>query len=382
MRVGAGSYNPLMPPFRIASDFQPAGDQPEAIRQLAEGVEAGEESLTLLGATGTGKTFTIAHVVEAIQRPTLVIAPNKSLGAQLANEFREVFPDNAVEYFVSYYDYYQPEAYIPTTDTYIEKDSSVNDEIERLRHAATAALLSRRDVLIVASVSCIYGLGSPEEYEGQILRPFKGTEIPLEFAMQRLVDIQYQRNQVSRARGTFRVKGDTLEVFPPYEQIGTRIEWWGDTIQRVTQFDPLTGEIVGELTETTVFPASHYVASDDRMKRALLTIEEELHQRLAELNDQGKLLEAERLRMRTSYDLEMMREVGFCSGIENYSRHIDGRSARHRAVHAARLLPRRLPGRDRRVARDGAAAARHVRGRPVAQVDARRARVPTAERHR
>jgi excinuclease ABC subunit B len=316
-----------MPPFRIASDFQPAGDQPEAIRQLTEGVEAGEESLTLLGATGTGKTFTIAHVVEAIQRPTLVIAPNKSLGAQLANEFREVFPDNAVEYFVSYYDYYQPEAYIPTTDTYIEKDSSVNDEIERLRHAATAALLSRRDVLIVASVSCIYGLGSPEEYEGQILRPYKGTEIPLEFAMQRLVDIQYQRNQVSRARGTFRVTGDTLEVFPPYEQIGTRIEWWGDTIQRVTQFDPLTGEIVGELTETTVFPASHYVASDDRMKRALLTIEEELHQRLAELNDQGKLLEAERLRMRTSYDLEMMREVGFCSGIENYSRHIDGRSA-------------------------------------------------------
>ena len=314
-----------MPPFRIASDFQPAGDQPEAIRQLSEGVEAGEESLTLLGATGTGKTFTIAHVVEAIQRPTLVIAPNKSLGAQLANEFREVFPDNAVEYFVSYYDYYQPEAYIPTTDTYIEKDSSVNDEIERLRHAATAALLSRRDVLIVASVSCIYGLGSPEEYEGQILRPYKGTEIPLEFAMQRLVDIQYQRNQVSRARGTFRVTGDTLEVFPPYEQIGTRIEWWGDTIQRVTQFDPLTGEIVGELTETTVFPASHYVASDDRMKRALGTIEEELHQRLAELNDQGKLLEAERLRMRTSYDLEMMREVGFCSGIENYSRHIDGR---------------------------------------------------------
>ena len=266
-----------MPPFRIASDFQPAGDQPEAIEQLTEGVEAGEESLTLLGATGTGKTFTIAHVVEAIQRPTLVIAPNKSLGAQLANEFREVFPDNAVEYFVSYYDYYQPEAYIPTTDTYIEKDSSVNDEIERLRHAATAALLSRRDVLIVASVSCIYGLGSPEEYEGQILRPYKGTEIPLEFAMQRLVDIQYQRNQVSRARGTFRVTGDTLEVFPPYEQIGTRIEWWGDTIQRVTQFDPLTGEIVGELTETTVFPASHYVASDDRMKRALGTIEEELH---------------------------------------------------------------------------------------------------------
>jgi excinuclease ABC subunit B len=325
VRVGGGTYNRSVPPFRITADFKPAGDQPEAITQLTEGVQAGEPHLTLLGATGTGKTFTIAHVVEAVQRPTLVIAPNKSLGAQLANEFREVFPDNAVEYFVSYYDYYQPEAYIPQTDTYIEKDSSVNDEIERLRHAATAALLSRRDVLIVASVSCIYGLGSPEEYEGQILRPYKGTEIPLEFAMQRLVDIQYQRNQVSRARGTFRVTGDTLEVFPPYEQIGTRIEWWGDTVQRVTQFDPLTGEIVGELTETTIFPASHYVASDERMKRALGTIEEELHQRLAELNDQGKLLEAERLRMRTSYDLEMMREVGFCSGIENYSRHIDGR---------------------------------------------------------
>jgi excinuclease ABC subunit B len=316
-----------VPPFRIAADFKPAGDQPEAIAQLTQGVLAGEPHLTLLGATGTGKTFTVAHVVEAVQRPTLVIAPNKSLGAQLANEFREVFPDNAVEYFVSYYDYYQPEAYIPQTDTYIEKDSSVNDEIERLRHAATAALLSRRDVLIVASVSCIYGLGSPEEYEGQILRPYKGTEIPLEFAMQRLVDIQYKRNQVSRARGTFRVTGDTLEVFPPYDQIGTRIEWWGDTIQRVTQFDPLTGEIVGELTETTVFPASHYVASDERMKRALGSIEEELYQRLAQLNDEGKLLEAERLRMRTSYDLEMMREVGFCSGIENYSRHIDGRGA-------------------------------------------------------
>ena len=314
-----------MPPFRITADFQPSGDQPEAISQLTEGVQAGEPYLTLLGATGTGKTFTIAHVVEAIQRPTLVIAPNKSLGAQLANEFREVFPDNAVEYFVSYYDYYQPEAYIPTTDTYIEKDSSVNEEIERLRHAATAALLSRRDVLIVASVSCIYGLGSPEEYEGQILRPYKGTEIPLEFAMQRLVDIQYQRNQVSRARGTFRVTGDTLEIFPPYDQIGTRIEWWGDTIERVTQFDPLTGEIVGELTETTIFPATHYVAGEERMKRALVSIEEELHARLAELNDQGKLLEAERLRMRTAYDLEMMREVGFCSGIENYSRHIDGR---------------------------------------------------------
>ncbi|MBI3649177.1 MAG: excinuclease ABC subunit UvrB [Actinobacteria bacterium] len=315
-----------MPPFKIRSEFTPSGDQPLAIEQLAEGVLAGEPRITLLGATGTGKTFTIAHVVERVQRPTLVIAPNKSLGAQLANEFREVFPDNAVEYFVSYYDYYQPEAYIPQTDTYIEKDSSVNDEIERLRHSATAALLTRRDVLIVASVSCIYGLGSPDEYEGQLLRPITGVDLPLEFAMHRLVDIQYQRNNVSRARGTFRVQGDTLEVFPPYEQIGYRIQWWGDTVEKITRFDPLTGELYDDLAETLIYPASHYVASEERMKQALVTIEEELAQRLAELESQGKLLEAERLRMRTSYDLEMLREVGFCSGIENYSRHIDGRA--------------------------------------------------------
>jgi excinuclease ABC subunit B len=316
-----------MPPFRIASELKPAGDQPQAIERLTEGVQAEEPHVALLGATGTGKTFTIAHVVERIQRPTLVIAPNKSLAAQLANEFREFFPDNAVEYFVSYYDYYQPEAYVPQTDTYIEKDSSINDEIERLRHSATAALLSRRDVLIVASVSCIYGLGSPEQYEGQILRTVRGTDLPLEFAMQRLVDIQYQRNNASRARGTFRVQGDTLEVFPTYEQTGYRIEWWGDTIEKISRFDPLTGELLTDaITDLTTYPASHYVASDDRMQRALVTIEEELRERLAELESQNKLLEAERLRMRTTYDLEMLREVGFCSGIENYSRHIDGRA--------------------------------------------------------
>ena len=314
-----------MPPFKIHSDFQPAGDQPAAIDAMTEAVRAGEPHVTLLGATGTGKTFTIAHVVERVQRPTLVMAPNKSLAAQLANEFREFFPENAVEYFVSYYDYYQPEAYVPQTDTYIEKDSSVNDEIERLRHSATAALLTRPDVLIVASVSAIYGLGSPEQYEGQILRTIKGVDLPQEFSMQRLVDIQYKRNNASRARGTFRVNGDTLEVFPPYEQAGYRIEWWGDTVERITRFDPVTGELTDERNEITVFPATHYVASDDRMKQALVTIEEELHERLAELESQGKLLEAERLRMRTSYDLEMLREVGFCSGIENYSRHIDGR---------------------------------------------------------
>jgi excinuclease ABC subunit B len=317
-----------VPPFKITSEFRPSGDQPEAIEQLVEGVQAGQEHVTLLGATGTGKTFTVAHLVERVQRPTLVIAPNKSLAAQLANEFREVFPENAVEYFVSYYDYYQPEAYVPQTDTYIEKDSSINDEIERLRHSATAALLSRRDVLIVASVSCIYGLGSPEQYEGQILRTVRGTDLPLEFAMQRLVDIQYKRNNATRARGTFRVQGDTLEVFPSYEQTGYRIEWWGETIEKISRFDPLTGELLTDsITDLTTFPATHYVSSEERMQQAIVTIEEELQERLTELESQSKLLEAERLRMRTTYDLEMLREVGFCSGIENYSRHLDARAA-------------------------------------------------------
>ncbi|MEW6059555.1 MAG: excinuclease ABC subunit UvrB, partial [Actinomycetota bacterium] len=278
-------------------------------------------------ATGTGKTFTIAHVIERVQKPTLVMAPNKSLAAQLANEFREFFPENAVEYFVSYYDYYQPEAYVPQTDTYVEKDSSVNDEIDRLRHSATSALLTRRDVIIVASVSCIYGLGSPEEYMGQILRVHKGVPTDMEWAKQRLVDIQYERNQVNFVRGKFRVQGDVLEVFPAYEETGVRIEWWGDTIERITRFDPIAGEILGELPEITVYPATHYVASEERMRRAVVEIEQELRERLALLESQGKLLEAERLRMRTSYDLEMLREVGFCSGIENYSRHIDGRRA-------------------------------------------------------
>ncbi|MEX2101393.1 MAG: excinuclease ABC subunit UvrB [Actinomycetota bacterium] len=315
-----------MPPFRIASEFRPSGDQPEAIDALVEGVAAGEDRLTLLGATGTGKTYTVAHVVERVQKPTLVIAPNKSLGAQLANEFREVFPDNAVEYFVSYYDYYQPEAYVPQTDTYIEKDSSINDEIDRLRHSATNALLTRRDVIIVASVSCIYGLGSPEEYEGQLLRVHKGVPIDRDFAIGRLVDIQYERNQVSLARGKFRVQGDTLEIHPAYDERAVRIEFWGDDIERITLFDPLTGEVVADLPEITVYPASHYVASEERMTRAITSIEDELRERLRTFDAQSKLLEAERLKMRTNYDLEMMREVGFCSGIENYSRHIDGRS--------------------------------------------------------
>jgi excinuclease ABC subunit B len=316
-----------MPPFRIHAEFAPAGDQPAAVDALVEGLGAGDRHLTLLGATGTGKTFTIAQVVERLQRPTLVMAPNKSLAAQLANEFREFFPENAVEYFVSYYDYYQPEAYVPQTDTFIEKDSSINDEIERLRHSATAALLTRRDVLIVASVSAIYGLGSPDEYLGQILRMHRAVALDRDFAIERLVDIQYQRNQVAATRGTFRVQGDTLEIFPAYEETGLRVEWWGDDVERITRFDPLTGEVFAELEEVTVYPATHYVASDERLRGAIAGIEAELAERLAVFDRQGKVLESERLRMRTNYDLEMLREMGFCSGIENYSRHIDGRKA-------------------------------------------------------
>ncbi|MGZ4212054.1 MAG: excinuclease ABC subunit UvrB [Actinomycetota bacterium] len=315
-----------MSAFRIASEFRPAGDQPAAIDALTRGVREGLDFQTLLGVTGSGKTATVAWLVEKIQRPTLVISPNKSLAAQLANEFREFFPDNAVEYFVSYYDYYQPEAYVPQTDTYIEKDSSVNDEIDRLRHSATSALLQRKDVLIVASVSCIYGLGSPEQYEGHLLRLVQGVDVPMEFIKRRLVNMQYSRNDFSLARGTFRVRGDTIEIHPAYEETILRIELFGDTIERMTLVEPVSGEVVGEVGDTTVFAASHYVASQERMAHAMDSIEEELGYRLKELESQNKLLEAQRLRMRTTFDLEMMREMGFCSGIENYSRHIDGRA--------------------------------------------------------
>ena len=314
-----------MPPFKVESDFSPAGDQPEAIRQIAERVRAGERYTALLGATGTGKTATIAWALEQIQKPTLVIAPNKSLAAQLCNEFKRFFPHNAVEYFVSYYDYYQPEAYVPSSDTYIEKDSSINDEIERLRHSATSALLQRDDVLIVASVSCIFGLGSPEEYLNQVVSVARGGVADRDFITQRLVDIQYERNDINFIRGKFRVRGDTIEIFPAYEEVALRIELFGDDVDRIIQFDPLTGEIVRELDHVTVYPASHYVASRDRMERAIVSIERELADRLTVLENERKLLEAQRLRMRTNYDLEMMREVGFCSGIENYSRHIEGR---------------------------------------------------------
>jgi len=315
-----------VPEFKVVSDFAPAGDQPKAIELLAAGVNRGDRFQTLLGITGSGKSATIAWTIEKVQKPTIVLAPNKALAAQLANEFRQLFPNNRVEYFVSYYDYYQPEAYMPQTDTYIEKDATVNDEIDRLRHAATAGLLVRDDVIIVASVSAIYGLGSPEQYEGQLLRLVQGVEHPMEAAIKRLVEIQYERNEINLIRGKFRVRGDTLEVFPSYEETIVRIQFWGDEVERIIRLNPVTGEVIEEMSEFFVFPATHYVTERERLLKAVGSIEEELQERLAELEGKGKMLEAQRLRMRTNYDLEMMREVGFCSGIENYSRHLDGRS--------------------------------------------------------
>ncbi|MCV2488033.1 excinuclease ABC subunit UvrB [Geodermatophilus sp. YIM 151500] len=312
--------------FRVVSEFEPSGDQPAAIRELAERVRRGEKDSVLLGATGTGKSATTAWLIEQVQRPTLVMAPNKTLAAQLANEFRELLPDNAVEYFVSYYDYYQPEAYVPQTDTYIEKDSSINEEVERLRHSATNSLFTRRDVVVVATVSCIYGLGTPQEYVDRALRLKVGEERDRDDLLRTLVTEQYTRNDLSFSRGTFRVRGDTIEIFPVYEELACRVEMFGDEVERLYYLHPLTGEVVREVDELFVFPASHYVAGPERMERAIRSIEAELEQRLAELEKQGKLLEAQRLRMRTTYDIEMMRQVGFCSGIENYSRHIDGRS--------------------------------------------------------
>ncbi len=311
--------------LEVVSEFAPAGDQPKAIAALAAGIEQGERFQTLLGITGSGKSATIAWTIEAVQRPTLILAPNKSLAAQLAQEMREFFPNNRVEYFVSYYDYYQPEAYIPSSDTYIEKDSSINDEIDRLRHSATAALLTRRDTIVVASVSCIYGMGNPEEYRGQLLELHVGVDYDQRSVLRRLVDLQYDRNDLTLGRGKFRVRGDTIEIHPPYEESVLRIEMFGDTVDRLTVIDPLTGEQLREMSEVLVFPATHYVAGDERMRAAVVGIERELQQRLAEFDAAGKLLEAQRLRMRTQYDLEMIAEVGYCNGIENYSMHIDGR---------------------------------------------------------
>jgi excinuclease ABC subunit B len=314
-------------PFEVISEYTPSGDQPTAITELARRVRAGEQDTVLLGATGTGKSATTAWLIEQVQRPTLVMAPNKTLAAQLANEFRELLPNNAVEYFVSYYDYYQPEAYIPQTDTYIEKDSSVNDEVERLRHSATNSLLTRRDVIVVASVSCIYGLGTPQEYVDRMARLRVGLEIERDQLLRRFVEMQYTRNDLAFTRGTFRVRGDTVEIIPVYEELAIRIEFFGDEIERIYTLHPVTGEVVNEEQEMYVFPASHYVAGPERMDRAIRGIELELEDQLALFEKQGKLLEAQRLRMRTTYDLEMMRQVGFCNGIENYSRHIDGRTA-------------------------------------------------------
>jgi excinuclease ABC subunit B len=312
-------------PFQVISEFKPAGDQPNAIAELATRVNNGEPDIVLLGATGTGKSATVAWLVEQVQRPTLVLAPNKTLAAQLANEFRELFPENAVEYFVSYYDYYQPEAYVPQTDTFIEKDSSVNSEVERLRYAATYSLLTRRDVIVVATVSCIYGLGTPQEYIDRMIRLTVGDSVERNVLLRRFVDVQYKRNDMAFERGTFRVRGDTIEIIPVYEELAIRIEMFGDEIERLTTLNPLTGEIVSDTKEVFIFPATHYSASPETMKRAVRQIEDELAVRLGELERQNKLLEAQRLRMRTQFDLEMIAQLGFCSGIENYSRHIDGR---------------------------------------------------------
>jgi excinuclease ABC subunit B len=312
-------------PFQVISDYVPAGDQPTAIEEIARRINDGVQDVVLLGATGTGKSATTAWLVEKLQRPTLVLAPNKLLAAQLANEFKELLPNNAVEYFVSYYDYYQPEAYVPQTDTFIEKDSSVNDEVERLRHSATNSLLTRRDVIVVATVSCIYGLGTPQEYVDRMIQLKVGDEIDRNTLLRRFVDIQYKRNDMAFERGTFRVRGDTIEIIPMYEELALRIEMFGDEIERITTLHPLTGEIIREETEMYVFPATHYAAGPETIKRAIADIEAELAVQLEIFQRQGKLLEAQRLRMRTTFDLEMMAQLGFCSGIENYSRHLDGR---------------------------------------------------------
>ncbi|GAA3231767.1 excinuclease ABC subunit UvrB [Oerskovia jenensis] len=312
-------------PFEVISDYTPSGDQPTAIAELSQRLRAGEKDVVLLGATGTGKSATTAWLIEELQRPTLVMAPNKTLAAQLATEFRELLPNNAVEYFVSYYDYYQPEAYIAQTDTYIEKDSSINDEVERLRHSATSSLLTRRDVVVVASVSCIYGLGTPQEYVDRMVRLDVGDQVERDVLLRQFVTMQYTRNDLAFTRGTFRVRGDTVEIIPVYEELAIRIEFFGDEIEAIHLLHPLTGDVVRSETSVNLFPATHYVAGPERMERAITSIESELEQRLAELERQNKLLEAQRLRMRTTYDIEMMRQIGSCSGIENYSRHIDGR---------------------------------------------------------
>ena len=316
-----------MPEFQIVSDFKPTGDQPDAIAKAVAGVDEGLTHQTLMGVTGSGKTFTMANIIEKVQRPTLVIAHNKTLAAQLATEFKEFFPDNAVEYFVSYYDYYQPEAYVPRTDTYIEKDADINEELDKLRHAATRALLTRRDTLIVASVSCIFGLGSPEEYQSFVAYVRKGEMRNRRLLIRQLVDMQYERNDMDFARGNFRIRGDTMEIMPAYEELGVRIEFWGDEVERIVVVDPLTGELLGERDDIEIYPAKHFVTSQEKMTLAIQDIEVELEECVRELKEQGKLLEAERLESRTRYDIEMMQETGYCAGVENYSRHLARRAA-------------------------------------------------------
>ena len=326
--------------FEVVSPYEPSGDQPQAIEALAKGIAEGKRYQTLLGVTGSGKTYTMAKTIERVNKPTLVLAPNKTLAAQLAAEFRELLPNNAVAYFVSYYDYYQPEAYVPTTDTFIEKDSSINEEVEKLRHLATAMLLSRNDIVVVASVSCIYGIGSPQDYAG--LAIFVDKSIPMERddLIHELIDIQYDRNDYELARGTFRVRGDVVDVFPPYAENPLRIEFFGDEVELIAEVDRLTGEVVAEFGKTPIWPSSHYVTERSKIEHALETIRAELEGRLVELKEAGKLLEAQRLEMRTNYDLEMLQTLGFCSGIENYSRHLDGRAPGSRPSRSSTTSPR------------------------------------------
>ncbi len=371
-----------MPNFKIVSDLRPTGDQPSAIEALVEGVNAGERMQTLLGVTGSGKTFTMANIVEAIHRPTLVLAHNKTLAAQLYSEFKEFFPQNAIEYFVSYYDYYQPEAYVARTDTFIEKESDVNEEIDKLRHAATRSLLTRKDTLIVASVSCIYGLGSPEEYQSTVVSLRRGAKIRRDKVTRHLVDIQYDRNDMDLSRGNFRVRGDTLEVYPAYEEIAVRIEFFGDEVERIVEVDPLTGEILIERTDVVIYPAKHFVTTADKLAVAIRDIEDELTHRLQELDAQGGCSKPHDLKQRTMYDLEMLSEAGYCPGVENYSMHLSRRRFGEQPSTLDRLLSRRFSVVRRRIAHVVAAGSRHVWGRSIAQGRAGRAWVPAPQRAR
>ena len=365
--------------FQLVSNYRPTGDQPQAIQQLVEGLNTGMKEQTLLGVTGSGKTFTMANVIAQVNRPTLVLAHNKTLAAQLCSEFREFFPNNAVEYFVSYYDYYQPEAYIPQTDTYIEKDSAINDEIDKLRHSATSALSERRDVIIVASVSCIYSLGDPIDYRTMVISLRPGQERDRDELLKKLVELQYERNDVNFIRNKFRVRGDVVEIFPANAtDRAVRVEFFGDEIDRLTEFNPLTGDAISELKHIAIYPASHYIVPKEKMDKALRDIEREMEQRVDYFKSEGKLIEAQRIEQRTRYDMEMLQEIGFCKGIENYSRVLSGREPGSAPLYAAGLLPRRLPAVRGRVPRDVAPGAGHVRRGQGPEGDAGQLRLPAA----